>query len=523
MAAGVESRQMAPSASLVPIDPQDYDTLLHAEVAEYYADPLGFVYAMFPWEEPGQLEHDDGPDVWQADFLDRLGKEVGERGFDGKGPVVPIRGAVSKGQGVGGTALLAWIVIWIMSTRPHAQGTITANTMKQLSTKTWAGVRKWLEMCRTSRWFVINTERMYRIGHEATWFCTPQSCRADNSEAFHGQHAKGSTSFYCNDEDSSIEDIIHEVEEGGLTSGEDMQFLFGNPTKSTGAFYRAIFGSDNHRYFSVIVDARTAKFGNKGLIAQWAADKGEDSDFFRVRVLGLPPAAGDMQYISTKLVQDAQRREPSCFPDDPLICGLDVARGGMDVCVFRFRRGADARSIPPIRVPGEEARDSMRLVTLAADILGRNFGTEKKPLRVSVMVVDGTGIGGPIVDRLHQLNHKNVVECQFGGKSPDRKFANMRAFIWGKTRDWLSRGAIDSDPQLEQDLTGPGYEHNNRDELVLEAKDDMKARGLASPDDGDALALTHHPAALAAVAALPVEEDEDQFGGPSGSVDGWMS
>jgi hypothetical protein len=68
-------------------------------------------------------------------------------------------------------------------------------------------------------------------------------------------------------------------------------------------------------------------------------------------------------------------------------------------------------------------------------------------------------------------------------------------------RGWLEHGAIDDSPQLEIDLTDPQYHHNSQDELILESKEDMKKRGLDSPDSGDALALTF---------AQPVEPREDQ-------------
>ena len=101
-----------------------------------------------------------------------------------------------------------------------------------------------------------------------------------------------------------------------------------------------------------------------------------------------------------------------------------------------------------------------------------------------------TGIGGPIVDRLRQLGHTNVMEVQFGGRAPKRKYANMRPYMWGQMRDWLGHGCIDDDARLEQDVTGPDYQHDKHDRIVLEAKERMKKRGLDSPDDGDALALT---------------------------------
>lgn len=455
-------------------------------VASCYHDPLRFVVKCYPWGEPGPLQQHSGPDVWQEAFLRDVGAQVKARRFDGHTPVAPIREAVSSGHGIGKTVEVAWLVDWIMSTRPHSQGTITANTFTQLETKSWAAIQRWTKLCLTGHWFTVTSQRMYHTAHRESWFCAPASSKEDNSEAFAGQHAADSTSFYVFDEASAIPEAIYEVAEGGLTDGEPMIFLFGNPTRTSGKFHRVVFGSERDRWHQVIVDSRDSRFTNKEQIEEWKADYGEDSDFFRVRVRGLPPRASDLQYIASDTVYGAQKRQVVVLPDEPLVCGLDVARGGADSCVFRFRRGLDARAIPPIRVPGEKARDSMLLVTMATDILGRTYDGKK----IAMLFVDGTGIGGPITDRLKQLGHRNVTEVQFGGEPPDPKFLNMRSFMWGKLRDWLPRGAIDPDPRLEQDLTGPGYRHDKSDRLVLESKESMKARGVGSPDDGDALALT---------------------------------
>lgn len=510
-------RRPRPSASAVQTTAADLE--LAAFVADFYADPLGFVLACYPWGVPGtSLADQDGPDAWQRDELERIGREVKERGFNGVDAVSPIRGVVSSGHGVGKTTIVAWIVAWIMSTRPHCRGTVTANTFTQLETKTWAAIQTWTKMCLTARWFVIGAQRLYHRSYKDSWFCAPQSSQETNSEAFAGQHAANSTSFYIIDEASAIADVIFDVAEGGLTDGEPMIFLFGNPTRSHGRFHEACFGKARDRWNPTIVDSRTSKLTNKAQIEEWAKDFGEDSDFFRVRVRGLPPRASDLQYIATDLVAAAQKREALAFDDDPLICGLDVARGGSAEAVFRFRRGFDARSIPRISVPGEKVRDSMVLVTLAADILGRTFDGRK----VAMLFIDGTGIGGPICDRLVQLGHRErVMEIQFGGESPDRKFANMRSFMWGKCRDWLSKGAIDDSPRLESDLTGPGYHHDKQDRLVLESKEAMQKRGLASPDDGDGLALTF-AAPVTTKRPLPKPPGSNRTPTPPRGAGGWM-
>jgi hypothetical protein len=211
-------------------------------------------------------------------------------------------------------------------------------------------------------------------------------------------------------------------------------------------------------------------------------DYGEDSDFVRVRVKGQFPSASSLQLIPSDIVADAMRRPPRSNPNDPLIMTLDVARGGDDNCVFRFRRGLDGRSIKPVKIPGSEVKDSMRLVSKALDLLETH--------QPDAFFFDGTGVGGPVGDRISQLGFV-VQEIQFGSKAPDPRCANMRSYMWVKMRDWLrAGGSIDEDPVLEMDLTGPEYHHNAKDQLVLESKEELKARGLASPDDGDALAMT---------------------------------
>src|SRR4051812_8530790 len=94
--------------------------------------------------------------------------------------------------------------------------------------------------------------------------------------------------------------------------------------------------------------------------------------------------------VSTKA--DRVLREPFFDESDPLVVGVDIARGGADSNVIYFRRGGDGKSIPPIKIPGAETRDSMRMVSKLAEVLSGACSSGEKP---AVMFVDGTGIGGP--------------------------------------------------------------------------------------------------------------------------------
>jgi hypothetical protein len=474
----------------VPSLSRNAESELHDLVGELYNKPLDFVRQCFPWGQPGPLQPYREPDAWQIEFLEWLGSEIQSRAFDGVHPVMPIRAAVSSGHGIGKGALTGMLTAFLMSTRRDAKGIITANTNTQLQDKTWAAVQVWVSRCLTSHWFEINQNIMYRKGFRAAWKCSPQTCDPDNSEAFAGQHNVNSTSFYINDEDSNVPDIIHEVEEGGLTDGEPMQFLFGNPTRRRGAFYDIVFAGAGKRWKTWVIDARTCAFPNKQLIADQLEDYGEDSDRFRVRVRGLPPRAEDAQFIDSGRVLEAQKRRVVVLPDEPLVAGCDLAWGGADANVIRFRRGRDARSIPPIRIPGELTRDPSVLTNRLADVLSREYDGH----HVAMLFLDSAGIAGAIGARLRELKFENVREVNFGADSPDggpqSKYRYYRDYIWGKMKDWLLVGAIDDSPRLETDLTGPGLREDLKQRIWLESKKEMRARDVASPDEADALALT---------------------------------
>ncbi len=477
---------------------RDIDLQIADEMSYFYADPYGFVMYAFPWGEEGsELQNFHGPDVWQKRELVEIGKAVVDRKFNGIDPVLPIQRATASGHGIGKTALTSWLIMWIMSTRENARGTITANTSDQLKTKTWGELSKWKDMCITGHWFVYHNSKgnmtLRHIANPENWRTDAYTCREENSEAFAGQHNITSTSYYIFDEGSNVPSSIWTVAEGGLTDGEPMFFVYGNPTRNHGRFYEC-FHRQRELWDTTQIDSRTCKFPNKELHKRWIKIWGVDSDYVRVRVRGRFPRAGDMQFIPSDVVAEAQQREPRYIDDDPLVMGIDVARGGEDRNVICYRKGRDAKSWPVYRIPGELTRDSMRLVSKIVDLCDperTHIAPGGIPMLPDAIFVDETGLGGPIVDRLKQLG-LNVIGINFGSKAlDDQHHANRSAEMWFRMREWLiAGGAIKDHADLEMELTSRGFTHNKRDQLLLETKDDMKKRDLPSPDWGDALALT---------------------------------
>jgi hypothetical protein len=455
---------------------------LRRMMSDLALDPLGFVQTAYAWP----IHNEPGPDDFQRDFLMALGEAVRARRFDGIHPVLPIRMGISSGHGPGKTVLTAWICHWLMSTRRNCRGTVTANTNDQLERKTWAAVREWYQWLITRHWFEINAKAMFRIGEaRPMWNVAPQSCAEENSEAFAGQHAKESTSFYVFDEASAIPEKIWKVAEGGLATGEPMIFAFGNPTRNVGEFHRIAFGTGRDRWTIQVLDTRHTKFSNKTLIQEWIDDYGEDSDFVRVRVRGLPPNQSETQFIGADRIYQAQINLPAMVEHEPLICGVDVSGGGASQTVCAFRRGNDARSIHWITLSGDQttAHDRQVVVARLAQAI-EDYG----PM---IMNVD-SAFGSPIVERLKQLGYGPIVrEVNFGAEAPDPHDGNQRAYQWRLMRDWLPKGCIDQkDHRLAADLGAPGYHLNRKQQLILEPKEAMQRRGVASPDRGDALSLT---------------------------------
>lgn len=486
-------------------------------VAKYAHDPAGFVRVAFPWGQPGTpLEKFSGPEPWQIEHMEEIGRRLRAN------PHMPIMEAIASGHGIGKSADVGMILCWAMSTCADTRCTITAGTDTQLRTKTAPEVAKWFRMCITAHWFTITATAIYSNDphHEKSWRADFIPWNEKNPEAFAGLHNQGRRIVIVVDEASQVAEIIFEVIEGAMTDAdtEILLILRGNPTRNTGRF-KECFGRYRHRWITKKIDARTVSFTNKEQINQWIEDYGEDSDFVRVRVKGEFPRAGSLQFIPGDLVDRAMARTPQCFAHEPLIMGVDVARFGDDQSVIAFRRGRDACTVPWVKFRNVDT------MTLAAEI-SRLADKEK----VDAIFVDGVGIGAGVVDRLRQLGRR-VFDVQAGGApsggftlATPTKVKNKRTEMWAVMRDWLQVGAIPDDVELESDLTGVEYGYDADDRMQLERKEDMKKRGLASPDNADALALTFAEpvaprmpeTALIRSANLRVLQDEYNPYGPGG-------
>jgi hypothetical protein len=498
--------------------------MLADDLAGFYDDPLGYVMYIFPWDTEKSIQMvklapeyrerfpncEYGPDVWACEFLDQWGAEIKKRGFTGEKAVDPIQFSTASGHGIGKSVLAAWIVKFIMDTRPFSQGTVTANTDTQLRTKTWATLGAWHKLSLTVDRFQFNTGRgamsFFNKDHPDKWKCTAQTCREENSESFAGQHASNATSFYIFDEASAVPDKIFEVREGGLVTGEPMTFDFGNPTRNSGKFFEQCVGKLKHRYIVRQIDSRTVAITNKELHKRWIEDNGIDSDFVKVRIRGMFPSAGNLQFIPTVDVEAAMERDTFVSKFSPLIIGVDVARFGDDETVIYPRIGDDARSFAPTSARGRyRGLDTVQVTGKVIETI-KHFEALGKS--VSGLFVDEGGIGSGVVDQLRHLGYP-VTGVQFGGGAVDKQLYRFKSDeMWGKMKEALhtrlaiplaSRNANaveanDTGTVLKDQLTQREFGYTLLgNKIHLEAKKEMKERlggDFSSPDVADALALT---------------------------------
>jgi hypothetical protein len=444
---------------------------LFERIFSFRADPLGYVLYNFPWGVKGTfLENETGPDDWQIRVMTAIRDGV-------LTPGEAIQIAVSSGHGVGKTTLVAWLIKWFMSTRFSPQIVVTANTKVQLETKTWRELAKWHNVGLDKIWFEHTATRYICRAAPKTWFaaCIPWS--KENSEAFAGAHDANVMVIF--DEASAIDDVIWEVASGAMTTPGAIWLAFGNPTRSTGRF-KECWGKFRNRWIQIKVDSRTAKKADRKQIDTWVKDYGEDSDFVRVRVRGEFPRTGSMQFIGEALVAEsiARRYEPRDYNRAAIVVGCDVARFGDDKSIIYVRQG-----LQTLRVKKFRGIDTMNLASRVIETADE--------YHADAMFVDEIGIGAGVVDRIHQVG-RECIGVNVGRPAADpRKYFNKRAELWGRARDWLDAGgAIPDDQELKDDLTGPEYGYSASEQIQIEKKEDMKARGLASPDVADSLCLT---------------------------------
>lgn len=456
-------------------------------------DPYTFVKAMFPWGKAGTpLAHFKGPRRWQRKVLQQIANHVVKGQIFDLNEVLQL--ARASGRGIGKSALVAWLVLWFVSTRIGATAIISANTEDQLRKITFAELSKWTAMALNEHWFEVTGITL----NPAKWLCTAierdlqkgttywgaigKLWSEENPDAYAGVHNHDGVMVIF-DEASGIPDAIWSVAKGFFTEPTPNRFwfAFSQGRRNSGYFFE-IFHKNRDRWDQDQIDARDVEGTDPKVYEDIIDEYGEDSDEARVEVYGLFPNDDDVSFISHSVVEKASKRKI----DDktaPIIIGVDPAGTsiGGDKFVICVRQGSTILDIRRFKLDDNE-KGTMEGVGHVIDAI--------EQFEPAMTVIDETGIGKPIKDRLNEQKYR-VKGVNFAWASKEKKrYGNMRAQMWAAMKRWLETSAIPNDKYLKADLIGPRKKPDSKNVMFLESKRDMKSRKLASPDSADALAVT---------------------------------
>lgn len=404
------------------------------------------------------------------------------------GAVVQV--AVRAGHGVGKSALSSWLILWSISTHELTRGRVTAMTETQLRTVTWAELAKWHAMFIGRDLFSFHATSV-KVADESMapqWRIDAVPWSKSNPASFAGMHNKGRRLLILFDEASEIERIIWETAEGATTD-ERTQIVWvalGNPTQPTGPFAECF--KSNTRWANITADSRTSRFSNKRRIAEWAEEYGEDSDFFRVRVRGLPPRLGINTFIPEDLVIEARRRDlpPSSWMGWPKVLSCDPAREGDDLSIVTLRQGPKVLFQRPY-----SGLDGPDLAAQMVDVW-------RQHPEISAAPVDAIGIGASLVDALKRVTGFPLIPVNVAlPAKDDTVYFNIRAELYGTLKQWLKGALLPGErdrggDELAEELCAIKFGFDGRSRIQLEAKKDLKKadRLGRSPDRADSLALS---------------------------------
>jgi len=405
--------------------------------------------------------------------------------------------AKKSGHGPGKTTTLAWLINHHGLFRFPQKTVCTAPTSKQLFDALYAETVTWnKKLPEPLRLFEIKSESMEHKGAPEESFISFRTSSADKPEALAGVHSPN-VLLIC-DEASGIPPAIFEAASGSMSGHNAVTILTGNPVRRSGLFFDVFTKPalmEMWKRFTVSCVGHPNV--DPDFCRQIAAQYGESSNAYRVRVLGEFPLVDDDTVIPWELLETALNRDVLPIKVKP-IWGLDVARKGRDASALAKRQG----NVLMEKTRQWRGYDTMQTVGLVKDEWERTLPS----MRPSEINVDVIGIGAGVVDRLRELNLPvrgiNVSETA----AMTERFRNLRSELWWKGREWFEKKdcCLAGDEMLAAELARPTFEYTLNGKIQVEGKKDtIKRTGEDSPNRADAFLLTLASEAITAAGTDP--------------------
>lgn len=386
---------------------------------------------------------------------------------------VAIRSCNASGKTYTASKLVPW---WLFSYPMDSLVVTTAPTWRQVKEVLWREIRHTIS---GKSLFSKNSITETKINESEKWFAIGLSTdRPDQFQGFHSAHL-----LVIVDEASGVPEEIFEAVDG---LRPDKIVYLGNPLHNIGTFAKCFTREGVKKIKISAFDTPNVIAGEvkiPGLVTHTDIERirskyGEDSDVYRVRVLGDFPKADADTLIGVGEVADAMAREVKVIPQWEKKMGVDVARYGDDRSAIVVRHNDKV-----IRKEIYAQQDTMAIAGLALKIAKEEYVLPQN------IFVDVIGVGAGVADRMKEqgwrVTEVNVTDAAEDGE----KYANKRCELYNWVKEWLPKADLPDDDDYYE-LALIKYKFNSRGQMILESKEDMRKQSVSSPDVADALALT---------------------------------
>lgn len=437
----------------------------------------------------------DDPALWVEEKLHEelwsLQEEIAESVVEHRYTAIP--SCHDSGKSYTASRIMSW---WIDSHKPGEAFVVsTAPSQTQVEAILWREVGRAHRKGDLTGRITYGMVPQWKIGQEIVGFGRkPQDLKSKEEAmaAFQGIHSR--YVLIVIDEAGGVPKWLFDAVDTLATNESARVLAIGNPDDPSSQFEKVckpgsgwnvlhISAFDTPNFTDEEVEPEVAE---QLISPVWVAERakrwGDTSPMYISKVLGEFPEVSDDTLITPKMLKDAMAldlpgREKGQY-------GADIARFGEDeTCVYRNRGGH-------IRLEVVRNKQDTRVTSdMLAGIIAPHKGR-------SAVIVDADGLGAGVYDNLHHDGHP-AIEFRNGEAAHEpARFVNRRAEVYWILREMMEDGEVDLDPVDETALAQLGSikwftDRNGR--IKVESKDEMKERGLPSPDRADAIMMSVCP------------------------------
>ena len=415
------------------------------------------------------------PGGWQIGFLQTLVEDMDTPHG--------ARIALASGHETGKTFISCIVMFWGVCVLPDCHVYCTSATKDQLVTRLWSYMKRIISESAISGWFEVDSEKAI-FKHLPGNFIRAQGWSKDKPQSWAGEHCHAPWAVF--DECSDIDTEIFNAWSGSANKWNSLTLIMGQPRLRSGKLFDA-FDKEREFWRGIHLSSLDSPFASKRFIEEARSKFGEDSDYYRVRVLGMFPKADNSQLFPDARYKKAEAADltPSDVGEPPLVAGLDIAAGGADKTTLLFRSGDKVLFIEKF-----DSGDHPALMeAIASSMLRKGCG---------VVAADSIGYGYGLVKFLSE--HKEITVVPVNGSMKainQRKYHNRRSEAYGRLSENFNKLSFVTGGVKQNDLEDIcrqlesikiSYDKDMR--IAVLPKSEIKEEIGESPDLADALAYS---------------------------------